>query len=67
MKAGFIAMVGLPNAGKSTIVNSLIGEKVGIISKKPQTTRKRVVGVYNDKDSQICFIYPDRQHHLRLW
>lgn len=56
MKVGFVALVGLPNAGKSTIVNSLIGEKVGIVSKKPQTTRKRVVGVYNDADSQICFI-----------
>ncbi|MCB0351578.1 MAG: GTPase Era [Bdellovibrionales bacterium] len=56
MKVGFVAMVGLPNAGKSTIVNSLIGEKVGIISRKPQTTRKRVIGVYNDSDSQICFM-----------
>ncbi|MEQ1666554.1 MAG: GTPase Era [Bdellovibrionales bacterium] len=56
MKTGFIAMVGLPNAGKSTLVNSLIGEKVGIVSKKPQTTRRRVIGVYNDNESQICFI-----------
>lgn len=56
MKSGFVALVGLPNAGKSTIVNALIGEKVGIISKKPQTTRRRVIGVYTDSESQICFI-----------
>lgn len=56
MKTGFVALVGLPNAGKSTIVNALVGEKVGIISKKPQTTRRHVIGVYNDSDSQICFI-----------
>jgi GTP-binding protein Era len=56
MRAGFVAMVGLPNAGKSTIVNALIGEKVGIVSKKPQTTRKRVIGVLNRPDSQICFM-----------
>lgn len=56
MKTGFVALVGLPNAGKSTLVNALVGEKVGIISKKPQTTRKRVIGVYNDTDTQIAFV-----------
>ena len=56
MKAGFIGLVGLPNAGKSTLVNALVGEKVGIVSKKPQTTRRRVIGVYTDKESQMCFI-----------
>ncbi len=56
MKTGFVAMVGLPNAGKSTLVNALIGEKVGIISRKPQTTRKRVIGIYNDKNTQIAFV-----------
>jgi GTP-binding protein Era len=56
MKAGFIGLVGLPNAGKSTLVNALVGEKVGIVSKKPQTTRRRVIGVYTDEESQMCFI-----------
>jgi GTPase len=56
MKAGFVSLVGLPNAGKSTLVNALIGEKVGIVSAKPQTTRKRVIGVYNEKDLQACFV-----------
>lgn len=56
MKTGFVALVGLPNAGKSTLVNALIGEKVGIVSRKPQTTRRRVIGVYNDKDTQIAFV-----------
>lgn len=56
MKAGFVGLVGLPNAGKSTLVNSIVGEKVGIISKKPQTTRRRVLGVYNDEGTQICFV-----------
>ncbi|OFZ15984.1 MAG: GTPase Era [Bdellovibrionales bacterium RBG_16_40_8] len=56
MKTGFVALIGLPNAGKSTIVNALIGEKVGIVSKKPQTTRRHVIGVYTDSESQICFM-----------
>jgi GTP-binding protein Era len=56
MKAGFVSLVGLPNAGKSTFVNALIGEKVGIVSAKPQTTRKRVIGIYNEPDLQACFV-----------
>jgi GTP-binding protein Era len=56
MKSGFIALLGLPNAGKSTLVNALIGEKVGIVSKKPQTTRSRVVGILNTEEAQICYV-----------
>ena len=56
MKSGFVSLIGLPNAGKSTLVNALIGEKVGIVSAKPQTTRRRVVGIYNDESMQVCFI-----------
>jgi GTP-binding protein Era len=55
-KAGFVALVGLPNAGKSTLVNAVIGEKVGIVSRKPQTTRGRVIGIYNTENTQIAFV-----------
>ena len=56
MKTGFVGLVGLPNAGKSTLVNQVLGEKVGIVSKKPQTTRRRVLGIFNDEESQIVFV-----------
>ena len=51
MKAGFVTIAGKPNAGKSTLTNALVGEKVSIVSKKPQTTRNRVIGIVNgEKD-----------------
>ncbi|MBE5754876.1 MAG: GTPase Era [Clostridiales bacterium] len=56
MKSGFIAVVGRANAGKSTLVNVLVGEKVAIVSPKPQTTRDRILGVLTTKDYQIAFI-----------
>lgn len=52
MKAGFVALVGRPNAGKSTLLNRLVGQKVAIVSDKPQTTRNRIVGVANYPKSQ---------------
>ncbi len=56
MKSGFIALVGRPNAGKSTLINALIKSKIAIISDKAQTTRNQIRGVRNDEDSQIIFI-----------
>ncbi|MDD2487587.1 MAG: GTPase Era [Candidatus Gracilibacteria bacterium] len=54
-RVGYIALIGRPNSGKSTFINNLIGEKVSIISEKPQTTQKVIKGIYNDDDSQMIF------------
>ncbi len=55
-KSGFITVVGRPNVGKSTLLNQVIGEKISIISDKPQTTRNKIQLVYTDENSQIVFI-----------
>jgi len=54
-KVGYVAVIGRPNAGKSTFLNTLIWEKISITSKIPQTTRKKVLAIFNDSDSQIIF------------
>lgn len=56
MKSGFVAIIGKPNAGKSTLINSLIKEKIAITTNKAQTTRNAILGILNEKDSQIVFI-----------
>jgi GTP-binding protein Era len=56
MKAGFASLVGRPNAGKSTLVNRIIGTKVAIVSDKPQTTRNRILAVKNYESGQIVFV-----------
>lgn len=56
MKSGFVTIVGKPNVGKSTLINAIVGQKISISSPKPQTTRNKIIGIYNDEDSQIVFV-----------
>ena len=55
-RAGFVAVIGAPNAGKSTLVNALVGQKVAIVSGKPQTTRARLMGIAIEQDAQILLV-----------
>lgn len=64
-KAGYVALVGRANAGKSSLVNALVGEKVAIISAKPQTTRENIMGVLTREDCQIVFVDTPGIHHTK--
>ncbi len=54
-KSGFVSIIGKPNVGKSTLLNTIVGEKIAIISNKPQTTRNKILAIYNSDDCQIVF------------
>lgn len=55
-RSGFVALIGRPNAGKSTLMNYMVGQKVAIMSDKPQTTRNKIMGIVNSEDTQTIFI-----------
>jgi len=56
IKTGYVAILGLPNSGKSTLLNTLLGQKLSIINSKPQTTRKRILGILSEENHQIIFL-----------
>lgn len=64
-KTGFIAIVGRPNVGKSTLLNSILGEKVAIVSKRPQTTRNRITGIHTVGENQFVFLDTPGLHRPR--
>jgi GTP-binding protein Era len=61
-KTGFIAIVGRPNVGKSTLMNTILGEKVAIVSSKPQTTRNRIIGIHTRNEEQYVFVDTPGMH-----
>src|SRR5690625_2974478 len=64
-KSGFVSIIGRPNVGKSTLLNQVIGQKIAIMSDKPQTTRNKIQGVYTSDEAQIIFIDTPGIHRPR--
>ena len=65
IKSGFVSILGLPNAGKSSFLNAVINYELAITSRKPQTTRKNLKGIYNDENSQIVFVDTPGIHEVK--
>ncbi len=55
-RSGFVTIIGRPNVGKSTLMNNILGEKIAIMSSKPQTTRNKIHGIYTTEESQVIFL-----------
>lgn len=66
VKSGMVAIIGPPNAGKSTLMNSLLGQKISIVTPKPQTTRNRILGVVNGDDHQVILLDTPGLHKSRI-
>lgn len=64
-KSGFVALIGRPNAGKSTLLNQVLGQKIAIVSDKPQTTRTKIQGIYTDEEMQVIFFDTPGLHKPR--
>jgi len=62
-KSGFAAIIGMPNVGKSTLLNKIAGQKIAIISEKPQTTRNKILAIYTTDTEQIIFTDTPGIHH----
>ena len=65
IRSGMVAIVGPPNAGKSTLMNGLLEQKISIVSPKPQTTRNRILGIMNDAEYQIVLLDTPGLHKAR--